>query len=271
MFTGNLQKATLSAVMLIVLPSLLFAASISVPSNGIPTIAKAISKAQSGDTVWVEKGIYQENLFVGPGITLMSRSIYGAVIDGGGRGVSVTMASNCAINGFEIRNGSIGVFSSSAGNRILKCRITGNSQSGIMSVGNVPMIEDNIIAYNKGSGIQGWDVRSTMATINHNTIAYNSNHGLSLGGNSSIILENNIIAFNSQFAIKAEPLTVKITMTKNDVYENTTPTGSLPVDNLAADPLFIEPLKMNFAMDKKSQCIGAGTDQKNIGSRVITE
>lgn len=245
------------------------AVSIPVPSKGFATIASALARTASGDTVWVDKGIYQENVFVGPGVSLLSRTLHGSAIDGGGRGVTVTLASGCTVSGFEIRNGTIGVFSSSAGNRITKCRVVNNAQTGIMCVGHVPSIEDNIIVFNKGSGVQGWDARSTMAIVNHNTIAYNANHGLSFGGNSSVILENNIIAFNGQFAIKTDIGTIKVSMTKNDVFGNSTPSGTLPMDNLAVDPGFTDAQKLNFAIDRKSPCAGGGTDQKDIGSRVL--
>ena len=247
------------------------AVSISVPSKGITTIANALAKAQSGDTVWVDKGIYQGNVFVGPGIALLSRTLHGAAIDGGGRGVAVSLASGCTVSGFEIRNGTIGIFSSSADNHITRCRVINNSQSGIMCVGHVPAIEDNIIAFNKGSGVQGWDARTTMAIINHNTIAYNANHGLAFGGNSAVILENNIIAYNGQFAVKTDLGTIKVSMTKNDIFGNSTPSGTLPIDNLAADPGFTDAQKLNFSIDRKSPCAGGGTDQKDIGTRTPGE
>ena len=94
---------------------------------------------------------------------------------------------------------------------------------------------------------------------------------ISIGPQHTIGVNHNIIAYNSQFAIKAEPQTVKITMTKNNLFENTTTSGSLPADNMAVNPMFIDAPKMNFALDKKSPCVGAGSDQKNQGSRVAGE
>jgi hypothetical protein len=243
------------------------ATSFSVPSKEFGSISKALGRTQPGDTVWVDKGVYNENVFVPPGAALMARSFLSAVINAGGRGAAVTLSNSCTVSGFDIKNGTIGVLSTSSGNRIIGCRISGNTQSGLLCVGNLPRIEDNIIAYNKGSGVQGWDVRSTDAIISHNTIVYNSNHGLSIGGGSSIILENNIIAFNAQFAIKAEPQTARITLTKNDVFANNTPSGTLPSDNLADDPQFVAGANMDFTLSATSPCKGAAADQTDIGAR----
>lgn len=69
------------------------------------------------------------------------------------------MGNGSSIKGFEIKNGTIGVFSTAAGVKISQCRIVFNQQTGIMCVGNLPTIEDNVIVYNNGSGIQGWDVK----------------------------------------------------------------------------------------------------------------
>ena len=157
---------TLAAGLLI--PASSMAVSIQVPSMGIKTISEAMMRTRGGDTVWVDEGVYREHVLIAPGVTLISRSTFKAVIDGGGRGTCVTMGKNTTISGFEVRNGTIGIFSNGAGNTISSCRIVKNWQTGIITVRQLPKIEDNIIAFNRGSGIQGWDVRSTNATINHN-------------------------------------------------------------------------------------------------------
>ncbi|MCX7726025.1 MAG: right-handed parallel beta-helix repeat-containing protein [Chitinispirillaceae bacterium] len=232
-------------------------------------ITDALIAAKKGDTVIVEPGVYKEHIFVSPGVVIISRTLFKAVIDGDGRGTIVTMGNNSIISGFEIRNGTIGVYSSSNGVTITQCKIINNIQCGIMCVGNLPRIEDNIIAYNKGSGIQGWDIRTTTSSINHNTIAFNENNGISVGGNSSIVVENNIIAYNNQFGIKPTEEAVKIQLINNAFYQNAKFTDVLPGDNFYFEPMFIDPKNMNFMLEKESKCIGRASDNQNIGSRLV--
>ena len=246
------------------------AATLQVPQN-FATITGAILSAEKGDSIIVDPGIYREHIYINSNITLVARSLFKAVINGGGKGTVVTLGSNAAISGFEVRNGTIGVFTTAGGVLITRCRITQNQQTGIMCVGNLPKIEDNCIVYNRGSGIQGWDVRTTTASINHNTIVYNANHGLSLGGNSSVILENNILAFNDQFGIKPSEASVRIQMISNNFYQNARFTDVLPSDNYSFNPMFINAPKLNFTLDSNSRCIGRGSDNQNIGSRVVYE
>jgi hypothetical protein len=179
------------------------------------------------------------------------------------------MGNSSAISGFEIRNGTIGVFSSSAQAVIRQCRIMHNVQSGVMCVGALPKMEDNFIVFNKGSGIQGWDVRTTSGSINHNTIAFNQNHGISLGGNTSITVENNIIAFNDQFGVKPGEETVRVELVNNNFYQNARISSVLPSENISADPLFIDAKRFNFNLAKESQSVGQGTDNQNLGARIL--
>lgn len=243
--------------------------TITIPNDRSPTITAALATVKKGDTIRVEAGIYKEHIFINPGVALLSQEPLKAVIDGSGRGTTVTMGSGSTISGFEIRNGTIGVFSTASGAHILQCRIDFNQQTGIMCVGNLPNIQDNIISFNKGSGIQGWDVRSTSASISHNTIGFNSNHGVAVGGNSSIILENNIIAFNDQFGIKPSEESVHMDLINNCFFQNTKFTSVLPDENFALDPVFVDPAHGNFALGKDSQCIGRGSDNQNLGARLV--
>ena len=242
---------------------------IVVPSEGVKNIAAAMSVARQGDTVKVMEGRYRESVFISPGVTLLSNSLFGTVLDGRGKGTIVNMGTGSVISGFEVRNGTIGILSSSAQTTVKQCRITGNLQSGIMCVGALPNIEDNVIVYNKGSGIQGWDVRTTSGSVNHNTIAFNGNHGIALGGTSSITVENNIIAFNGQFGVKPGDETVRIELINNNFYQNTKFTSSLPSDNISADPLFADAKRHNYNLQKESPCVGLGRDNQNLGVRIL--
>ncbi|MBD3391460.1 MAG: hypothetical protein GF418_05375 [Chitinivibrionales bacterium] len=242
-------------------------ATLEVPSKEHPDIGRALSKAKKGDTVLVAKGVYRESFSVGSGITLLSKERFGARIDGGGAEKVITLVNNAALVGFDVSSGTIGVYSGGHGNRIIQCLVHGNTQTGIMCVGHLPTIEDNVVVYNEGSGIQGWDVRSTVSAVAHNTIAYNGNHGISLGGNSQLFLENNILAFNEKMGMKVEPQ-VKVTLRRNCFFGNTEIFESFPSDNFAFDPLFVAPRKMNFKLAKGSRCHNMGTDNQDLGARL---
>ncbi|MDR0306048.1 MAG: right-handed parallel beta-helix repeat-containing protein [Chitinispirillales bacterium] len=240
-----------------------------VPSAEAKSIGAAMSIARHGDTVRVKEGVYRESIFIAPGVALVSDTPLRAVLDGKGRGTIVTMGTNAAIVGFEVRNGTIGILSSSAQTTISQCRISRNHQSGIMCVGALPRIEDNFIVFNKGSGIQGWDVRTTSGSINHNTIAFNNNHGIALGGVSTVTVENNIIAFNDQFGIKPGDETVRVELINNNLYQNARLGSTLPADNISSDPLFTDAKRYNFSLLKESQSIGLGRDNQNLGARAF--
>ena len=242
---------------------------INVPRDAA-TIAEAMVRARAGDSVKVAPGVYKERVMMAPGVALVSTDLFGATINGGGRGTVVTMARGSSISGFEIRNGTIGIFSSDAGNEISRNRITGNWMTGIITVRHLPKIEDNIIAFNRASGIQGWDVRSTAATVNHNSIAYNGNHGIAIGGASEFIIENNIIAFNERFGLKILQDSDKIQVTANNFYRNLFQPGRpLPENNWAFDPAFIAPRSsMNFTPDPGLCCKEKSADGDNLGARL---
>jgi hypothetical protein len=260
----RLKSAACCFIFLLSLPTL--GATLTVGSGGFKAISQAMAKAKKGDTILVDKGDYRGDVAVNPFVTLISKTRYGAHIIAKGADKAVALTSNCTIKGFKISRGTIGVYSAGQGNTISECIVSGNTQTGIMCVGHLPKIIDNIIVYNKGSGIQGWDVRSTIYAISHNTIAFNANHGISLGGNSSLILENNIIAFNEKMGLKAEPQ-VKVTMKHNCFFGNTEIFESFPSENFSFDPLFVAPRKMNFALSKDSRCHNMGTDNQDIGVR----
>jgi len=272
--TRSTLKAPLTLTALFVfavaLASPLYAASvIVVPSPQAKSIGAAMAAARPGDTVRVKNGVYKEKVFITPGVALVSENLFGAVIDGGGRKTVVTLGNSSEISGFEVRNGTIGIFSSTAQAAIRRCRIIHNVESGVMCVGALPKMEDNFIVFNKGSGVQGWDVRTTSGSINHNTIAFNANHGISLGGSTSITVENNIIAFNDQFGVKPAEETVRVVLINNNFYQNARISSNLPSDNISADPLFEDAKRFNFNLMRESRSIGLGTDNQNLGSRIL--
>jgi parallel beta-helix repeat protein len=244
----------------------------SVPSVGVKKIGEAMINAKSGDTVLVDNGVYRELVFVKAGVALIARNTFKAVIDGRGKGTVVTLSANSSISGFEIRHGTIGVFSREAGNSITNCRIVKNWGTGIITVRHLPKIEDNIIAFNRFSGIQCWDIRSTNASINHNTIAFNQNHGIALGGSCDVVIENNMITFNERLGIKHSNQSLRTQLTKNDIFGNLQLAKNTPPENYSFDPKFSSPRAgMNFRVENDQPCCMYGSDNKILGSRIVGE
>lgn len=266
---NGMFKIALTSTLIFAMHSSSLCASIVVPSRGSRTISEAMIKAKAGDTIFVENGVYKERVFIKSGTTLIARHQFKAKINGMGRGTVVTMGKNSAIKGFTITNGTIGVFSSGAENTIEQCKIIKNWQTGIITVRHLPKIEDNVIAFNRASGIQGWDVRSTVSSINHNTISFNSNHGVAVGGKSNVVIENNVIAFNERFGLKLSDNSDKSEITKNNFYRNLPSVDKLPEGNFSFDPAFISPRSaMNFRSNPKLCCKIKGSDNENLGARL---
>ncbi len=254
----------------LLIPCVAFAGTIiNVPSPGIATLTSAMVKSRAGDTIIADNGTYKEHIFIKAGIVLKAKNMHKAKLDGKGRGTIVTMGSNSSIVGFVIQNGTIGIFTKNAGISILKCRIAKNWQTGIMSIRHLPKIEDNLVIYNRASGFQGWNVRSTVSSINHNTIAYNANHGVSVGGSSNIIVENNVVAHNERFALKLSSASEKSKIVNNNFYKNLPQVQKLPSGNYNFNPAFISPrVGLNFRSDPKVCCQIKASDNENLGARL---
>ena len=243
------------------------AATLNAPSAQYASISAALMRSKSGDTVMVADGTYRETLVVPAGVTLMARNLLKAEIRSGKRGACITAGGEVTVQGFVISQGTIGVMTRGTGNRIEKCMIARSSQSGVLSVGVLPALQDNLIVFNGGSGIQGQDLRSTSASVNHNTIAYNTGHGIALSGNSNIVVENNIIAFNEKFAISTSGPGVQYTAIANNFCRNGA-AAPLPAGTISEDPLFVNARKMDFTLGESSPCRGRAADNGDIGARI---
>jgi hypothetical protein len=245
--------------------------TINVPGEA-KTISEAMKLANTGYyTIHVAAGVYNERIIMVPNVVLVSTSPFGAKIDGGGRGTVITMAANTSVKGFEVRNGTIGIFSKDIGNEIRLCRVINNRMTGIMAKRHLPKIEDNIVAFNGASGIQAWDIHpTTSATVNHNTIAYNDNHGITIGGSSEFVIEHNVIAFNEWQNLKILHEPEKIQVSKNNFYGNLFQQDNfLTGNNYAFDPAFLKPLaELNFSPDTNKCCKEKGANGENLGARL---
>lgn len=71
------------------------------PGGAFATVGEALAAARPGDTVRVTAGIYHERLVVRTPVVLLGEP--GAVLDGGGAGVVLTIHAGATVRGFTIR------------------------------------------------------------------------------------------------------------------------------------------------------------------------
>ena len=248
------------------------AKTILAPSAEYPYIMLAVIAAVADDTVMVLPGIYNEDIVLGNGIKLVSQVRYGAVLDGNKRKNVVTLnGSKCVLSGFEIRNGIFGVFTKGVGTVIEQCKISKNRESGILCIGNLPKIHNNIIAFNRGSGIKGCDLRaSAFPTISFNTIVYNRNHGISIGGTFNIGIEKNILANNKRYGIKIMPENSNLTIESNCFFKNgiTVNRNYMARTNESYDPCFRNARKLDFTPSAASNNMQQSYSHEIIGAQL---
>jgi len=264
----NRKKTIMSALVLLVLQTIASAGeSIVVPSKGYSTISEAIVKARRGDTIIVSDGKYKETLYIKDGIVVKAKNKHKAVVDAGGRGIGVTLGSSTTISGMTVTNATIGIFSKSQSATVEHCQISQNWMTGLMAVRHLPQTNDNLIVFNRASGIIVWDARSTKSSLEHNTIAYNVGFGIYLGGTSEIIVENNTFAFNQKFGYKASVESAKSTVKGNNFYENLKALYDYPTGNFSFDPQFSS-AKVDMDFKPAGTCCAIRTTKnENLGVR----
>lgn len=263
----SLLKTTAAALALLVCSAT--AEVVMVPSSGIRTISQAVVKARAGDTIIVSDGVYKEDVFVKGGVYLKAQYMHGAIIDGDGRGTVVTLGAGAGIEGFEIRNGTIGIFSKDPDVVIRKNRVVRNWMSGIMVVRHCPTIEDNIVSFNKASGIIGWNLRAAKGAIEHNTIAYNVGFGFFIGGVSDVQFQYNTVAFNQKFGLRVTEEASESTIKYNNFWGNLRQFNENPADNYMFDPAFISPkVKYDFNPEPTLCCSVKDANGQNLGARL---
>ena len=239
---------------------------IAVPATG-RSFQKALVMAQQGDTLKLNNGNYLGKFIIPPGVTIVAQTPDMVKLNGNGADRVVILTNGSTLNGITVVGGRIGIYSEGISNSIIKCNIHNNRQTGIVAVGNMPNIIDNIIARNGGSGIQLWDINNQAIPIEHNTIVFNINHGISVGGDSKVKILNNIIAYNHKLTIKSANNS-EINQEFNVYYSNAEVNMVLPDNNFSFDPQFVSLDKKEFKLKSCSRCFNNGKFGSDIGSRI---
>jgi len=135
-------------------------------------IQDAIDAANSGDTVYVYSGIYNENIDVNKTINLIGEDKNTTIIDGNGNGdVLYISADYVNINGFTIQNGGdnqddAGININSSRTSINDNTIINNSREGIL----LEYSSNNIIS---GNAIINNEISMRFAYSHNNIISNN--------------------------------------------------------------------------------------------------
>ncbi len=165
-------------------------------------IGDAISNALPGDTVFVKKGVYQENLVITKSLSLVGEDSRATVLVGSGgpqRGSIVTIAAdNTNITGFTIKSLNYSDSTYYPYGIVINgdnCSIAGNNiqntYSGIFcAVQSSITISQNNITANLKDGIRFYGGSSNI--ISGNNITVNTASGIAIEGYSDIISGNNI-------------------------------------------------------------------------------
>jgi parallel beta-helix repeat protein len=168
---------------------------IRVPED-YPTIQEAIDAADSGDTIIVAPGTYNESLVINKTLTILGLEGSSTDFAGGGSGIAVTIqpdAPGTIIDNVVITNWDQGIFI----NDTSDCQIYGNvmyymSDSGIVVKGNNAannLIEDNVV-YSNNIAINV--TKSATSNIIYNNTITANNVGLYLESGGNLIYNNTI-------------------------------------------------------------------------------
>jgi len=176
--------------------------TIVVPQD-YPTINEAISHVSAGDTVAVQKGIYQENVQINKSISVLGEDAKSTIIigTGGGNhalsGITVT-ADNVKVSGFTIQSlnyTSSSLYATGINIQGDHCTITGNiiqnNYLGIFcSIQSYTQITGNTISHNLKDGMRFYG--GSLNEISDNNITGNAASGIAIAGYSNTILKNTL-------------------------------------------------------------------------------
>jgi OmpA-OmpF porin, OOP family len=242
---------------------------INVPSE-FKSIGEALSNADSGDSIKVAHGVYNENITLVQGVVVKGANPINTIIDGGRRGAVVNGVADGTITGFTIRNGIEGFLCENAPASISNSYIIDNHATGIAAFISLPVIANNVIYGNRWSGVLAWGTKSFAARIEQNVIMRNGYSGLSLMGPTYIVVRNNIIMENHRYGIFAEDAAGQTKIEYNDIYKNYYQFSSgvkVPRSNINTEPMFRNAslATPDFRVAAKSPLARRGKGRKDIG------
>lgn len=203
----------------------LFGAGVQASMLKVPeqfrSIYKALLKAQPGDTVFVAKGVYYENISLVDDVVLKGEDQKTTIINGRRKGDAVVMgADRAVIENFTIRNGRIGILCKATAPTISSNIIIDNKGSGIMAIMSLPQIHNNIIMRNKWSGVFCQSVKAIDTRIENNVILENGYNGVHCAKMTQVLVRNNIIMGNDEYGVYCDRSAKRTRIIYNNFFEN---------------------------------------------------
>ncbi len=247
-----------------------FAKVIRVPGN-YKTISDALGNADSGDTILVKRGVYDENVTLVMGVVLKGEDPLTTIIDGGRRGPTVMGVTESEISHFTIRNGLEGVLCENTGGLYIHDNyVLDNHATGIAAFISLPEIANNVVYGNRWSGILAWGAKSLDSKIEQNVVLRNGFSGLALKGPSNVVSVNNIFMENHYYGVFADPASGQTRMDYNNIYKNYYPFNrfiKINRTNKSLDPAFRNPsiFSPDFFVQPKSPMVKQGYGRLDIG------
>ena len=169
-------------------------------STNHSTIQEAINQADPGDTIFVRKGTYYENVIVNKSVSLVGEDRDSTIVDGNRQGSVISIvANNVNISGFTIRYSGNDYYDSgiyvdhSSGNDISHNTITNNRDGMYLDSSSNNVFSENTITNNR-DGINLYSSSNNM--VSENTISSNSYYGISLFSSSNNVFSENTITNN---------------------------------------------------------------------------
>jgi len=165
------------------------------------SIQVAINSANPGDTVFVFKGTYSEQIIVNNSIYLIGEDVEATIIDGFGSGTVINVTANSVVvKGFTIRNSGIGtgdsaiLIESYIGNVISNNKIVNNKVGIIVSTSYNNIISNNTISNNDEAGMYFYSSGDNVVT--GNVITNNNYYGIKFHSSTNNLISDNTISFN---------------------------------------------------------------------------
>jgi outer membrane protein OmpA-like peptidoglycan-associated protein len=247
-----------------------FAKNIRVPRE-YKTISDALGNADSGDTVFVARGVYNENVILVMGVVLKGEDPLTTIIDGDRNGPTVMGVTESEISHFTIRNGIEGILCENTGGLYIHNNIVlDNHATGIAAFISLPEIANNVVFGNRWSGILAWGAKSLDSKIEQNVVYRNGYSGLALKGPSNVVAVNNIFMENHYYGVFADPASGQTRMDYNNIYKNYYPFNrfiKINRTNVSLDPMFKNPSAFDpdFYVQPKSPMLKRGASRLDIG------
>lgn len=227
------------SLLLVTCANLVSAGTIRVPQDH-KTIQAAVDKAEAGDTVLVEAGVYRERIRLKERVTLQSagddapgklglKRAAATVLDGGGKegeGPGVAMAEGSTLDGFTVTN--VGLYDeaewkkhhATQGNEQPHEHIGQPGTVGVSVIGVTCTIRHNIVHHIGYSGIaiQGVAGKRCLPLVQGNVCYRNMGGGIGSMQGSTAIIDGNVCFQNFYAGIGHEGASPVVT--NNECYEN---------------------------------------------------